>query len=163
MRSAQRFFCLLAWTIALPALTTNCAATAIPDGVLDPTFGAGGVVYLGWDADPNVTAYDVAIAVLAPTDGSVILVGNGTDAGASYGSYSAICIAKLTPAGTFDTSFGDAATPGQTKIHGGGISTQIAGTSAALTRTTWAETFGFSEIAFKRSDTRYRGVHPRNV
>ena len=131
MRAAHSFHRFLVWIFAF-ALAANCAATTIPDGVVDPTFGANGLVYLGWDADLNVTAYDVAIAVLAPTDGSVILVGNGTDAGASYGSYSAICIAKLTRAGTFDTSFGDAATPGQTKIHGGGISTQIAGTSAAL-------------------------------
>ena len=116
---------------ALLALFVTADVSAA-EGQPDPTFGAGGLVYLGWDADLNVTPYDVAITVLAPSDGSVIVVGNGTDAGASYGSYNAICIAKLTAAGTFDAQFGNATTPGQTKIHGGGVSTQIAATSAAL-------------------------------
>ena len=132
MRTPQRFRRFLAWTVALVALTTNFATATSTDGVLDPTFGAGGRVYLGWATDAGVTPYDVAIAVLAPSDGSVILVGNGTDAGPTYGSYSAICIAKLMPSGAFDTSFGDVATPGQTKIQGGGFSTQVAGNSAAL-------------------------------
>jgi uncharacterized delta-60 repeat protein len=132
-RTAHRCHCFVACTLALVALTANCAPTTTTDGRLDPTFGDGGRVFLGWDADPNVTPYDVAIAVLAPSDGSVILIGNGSDSGVNYGSYSAICIAKLTPAGTFDTSFGnDLTTLGQSKIHGGGATYQITATSAAL-------------------------------
>lgn len=133
MRLAHRFHRLFVSALALVALTAHGAAPTTTDGHLDPTFGDNGRVFLGWDADPNVTPYDVAIAVLAPSDGSVILVGNGSDSGVNFGSYSAICIAKLTPAGTFDTSFGnDLTTLGQSKIHGGGATYQITATSAAL-------------------------------
>ncbi|MHB8679995.1 MAG: delta-60 repeat domain-containing protein [Rudaea sp.] len=133
MRAAHRFHRFLAWTFVIVSLAANCAPTTTTDGSPDPTFGDNGRVYLGWDVDSGVTAIDSAIAVLAPADGSVILVGNGTDAGASYGSFNAICIAKLTAAGTFDASFGDIATPGQTKIHGSGSTNyQINATSAAL-------------------------------
>jgi len=101
-------------------LAGACAAqpALASDGQLDPTFGAGGRVYLGWDADAGNVAYAVAIAVLAPSDGSVLLVGNATDAGAGNSGVNAVAVAKLTPAGQFDTSFGDVATPGQMKIHG---------------------------------------------
>lgn len=133
MRAVHKTHRFLAWTFALVSLTAHCASTTTTDGSPDPTFGDNGRVYLGWDVDSGVTAYDSAIAVLAPADGSVILVGNCTDAGVTYGSFNAICIAKLTAAGTFDTSFGDIATPGQTKIHGSGSATyQINATSAAL-------------------------------
>jgi uncharacterized delta-60 repeat protein len=133
MRATNSFHRFLVWTLALIPLTANCAPTTSSDGRLDPTFGDNGRVYLGWGTDPNVTAYDVAIAVLAPSDGSVIVVGNGTDSGVDYGSYSAICVAKLTSAGTFDTSFGNNLTTlGQSKIHGDGATYQVAATSAAL-------------------------------
>ena len=129
----HRVHWLLACAFAIVSLTANGAPTTTTDGRLDPTFGDAGRVYLGWAADPGVTPYDVAIAVLAPSDGSVIVVGNGTDSGVNYGSYSAICIAKLTSAGTFDTSFGnDLTTLGQSKIHGDGATYQVAATSAAL-------------------------------
>ena len=133
MRAMHGFHRLLAWALVLISLTADCAPTSTTDGSPDPTFGDNGRVYRGWDVDAGVTASDSAVAVLAPADGSVILVGNCTDAGATYGSFNAICVAKLTAAGTFDTSFGDIATPGQTKIHGsGGTTYQINATSAAL-------------------------------
>jgi len=118
-RCAQRLRRALACAALLGSILALPAARA-SDGQLDPTFGAGGRVYLGWDADGGNVADDVAIAVLAPSDGSVLLVGNATDAGAGYSGVNAIGIAKLTPFGTFDTRFGDLATPGQMKIHGPG-------------------------------------------
>ncbi len=122
------------WLIILGILM-NAATAFASDGQLDPTFGAGGKVYLGWDVDAGVSAQDVAVAVLAPSDGSVILVGNATDQGSIYVGVNAIGVAKITPFGTFDTTFGDSATRGQTKIHGAGnfpYSARISANGAAL-------------------------------
>jgi len=112
-----------------------CTASPAAEGTLDSGFGDNGRVLFGWSVDSGVTKNDAAVAVLASADGGAILVGNATDAGFAYSGRNAIGIAKLTSAGQFDSAFGDVATPGQTKIHGGGSNVfayQIRANGAAL-------------------------------
>jgi len=86
----------------------NCAgcATAVvarltPDGKLDPSFGPGGVILLGptsfGDRVPSMYGQDLALL----TDGSILV--SGEVAGESR----AFALARLTPDGQLDTSFGN--------------------------------------------------------
>jgi len=74
----------------LEALEDRCLLSA---GALDPTFGSGGIVNTG----PSGTAYAVALQ----TDGKIVVAGPPASGG------SAGTVARYTPTGALDTSFGN--------------------------------------------------------
>jgi uncharacterized delta-60 repeat protein len=71
-------------------LEDRCLLSA---GALDPTFGSGGIVNTG----PSGTAYAVALQ----TDGKIVVAGTPATGG------SAGTVARYTPTGALDTSFGN--------------------------------------------------------
>src|ERR1041385_5690331 len=125
----------LAWAFTL--CVALCGAAHAAEGDLDYSFADHGRGYLGWSVDAGVLKADMPVAIFGSADGGAIIVGNVTDSGLLYKSKNAIGIAKLTASGALDAAFGDAGTPGQTKIHGGGTSfflPQIRANGATLQR-----------------------------
>jgi uncharacterized delta-60 repeat protein len=75
------------------------------DGMLDPTFAATGAEYIDWPGYLyDNQFFDVPVGVFARADGTIVAV-----SAVNYGpqSVQAIGVARLTEAGTLDTSFGD--------------------------------------------------------
>lgn len=80
-----------------PGFTGNFAVSRfLPDGRIDPTFGDGGTMELDTDGH-----FDSADALALLPDGSIIAAG-----ALAHGAYSDFAIAKLTPQGELDPSFG---------------------------------------------------------
>jgi uncharacterized delta-60 repeat protein len=96
-------------------------AKLTPSGQPDPTFGDGGQLRLTTLAAPHQRLEDnVGITALAPLPGEHILAGGG--------SGPAAFLAKLTPGGALELSFGDGGTvaerdpsPGQAAAHAIGV------------------------------------------
>jgi uncharacterized delta-60 repeat protein len=80
-----------------PGFTSNFTVSRfLPDGRIDPTFGVDGTMELDTDAH-----FDNAEALALLPDGSIIVGG-----ALAHGAYSDFAIAKLTPDGDLDTTFG---------------------------------------------------------
>jgi len=99
-------------------VATNAVAQ---DGLPDPAFGYLGRSYLYWNeqaaGDPPE---NFAHAAAVQRDGRIVLAGPINDYDFFCGgSTTSIGISRLLADGSFDASFGDAATPGQTVIHAG--------------------------------------------
>lgn len=87
----------------------------LPNGLVDPSFGVGGQVILDL-GDP--ASAGAAMAIELQPDGTIILAGHGAQAGDTD-----FAIARLTPHGAVDTSFGDS---GQALVGFAGAGEDIA-------------------------------------
>jgi uncharacterized delta-60 repeat protein len=84
----------------LEILEDRCLLSA---GVLDPTFGSGGIVTTAFPAGRKSTPSAVAYAVAVQSDSKIVLAGYATSASSSGFGFG---VARYTPSGTLDSSFG---------------------------------------------------------
>jgi uncharacterized delta-60 repeat protein len=87
-------------------------------GVPDPTFGAGGVLTV-----PVTAGASAAEAVAIQADGKIVVAGEGLD-GTGPSATVAFVVARFTPNGVFDPSFGSA---GTVLTHAGLGGAQVSG------------------------------------
>jgi uncharacterized delta-60 repeat protein len=80
-----------------PSTAVFAAARLNPDGTLDASFAAGGKQTIDFGA------FNVANAVMLQPDGKILLVGST----GSRGTPGDVAVARLTPAGLLDGSFGN--------------------------------------------------------
>lgn len=99
------------------AITKAFVMRYLPDGTVDPSFGAGGHVLVDL-GDPSSDG--AAMALELQSDGAIVIAGDGAQGGNTN-----FAIARLTPDGAVDTSFGSA---GQTVFDfpGGGEDKAVA-------------------------------------
>jgi len=73
-------------------------------GVLDPTFGVGGIVFtdVSFLAGNNSDGRDIARAIVCTSDGGIIAAGYSSLDGSAYNDF---CLVKYTSSGALDTDF----------------------------------------------------------
>jgi uncharacterized delta-60 repeat protein len=80
------------------AVTKAFVMRYLPDGTVDPTFGVGGHVLVDLGEPASACA---AMALELQADGAIVIAGDG-----AQGDNTDFAIARLTPAGVLDASFG---------------------------------------------------------
>jgi uncharacterized delta-60 repeat protein len=101
---------------AAPAVLLPCGDGGLP-GMLDPTFGAGGVVDINVSPDGGAGA---AAVVLQPDGKTVLAGGLGINSSSGFGLF------RLTTAGDLDTGFGDGGIAGTFFAIAGGWAEAVA-------------------------------------
>jgi len=86
-------------TVVLLLVSLGTASTAGADGMLDPSFGNGGLVTTSFPGIPVNLDFVTALAVLP--DGRAVAVGGSSD-----GDSTGIAVARYLTSGALDTSFG---------------------------------------------------------
>lgn len=93
----------------------------LPDGSLDPRFGGGdGWTSVPFDVNPGGSIFDIASSLYATPSGDLLVAGTVKRAGDDWD----IGVARLTPGGSLDMSFGDGTGKVVVAIDAGGYAGQ---------------------------------------